>query len=216
MLAAVLYAVSATMILLVWPGGVATRYAMPANLALAVLGGILFDRWWADRPWLIAVSNTIVTGISTALIVLGWIVMPMAPDTFRQSRISAQSIAAVRAMVPGTLYFSTDAVNYNVLAHVPAPVRDVSLVDLENLKVPALAVLTESETASLSGRAARYARHSARRPEQRLRPREFSKSGRIRSLRLRESKARIPAMGGRTCGFADQSHCCYQARRTAA
>jgi 4-amino-4-deoxy-L-arabinose transferase-like glycosyltransferase len=153
MLAVVLYAVSATMILLVWPGGVATRYAMPANLALAVMGGILFDRWWDARPWLIAVSNTIVTGISTALIVLGWIVMPMLPDTFRQSRISAQSIAAVRAMVPGTLYFNPLAVNYNVLAHVPAPVRNVGLVNLDNLKVPALALLTESETSSLRGQA---------------------------------------------------------------
>ena len=67
-LAVILYATVASMMLLIWPGGVATRYAMPANLALAVLGGILFDRWWATRPNLIAVSNTVVTGISTALI----------------------------------------------------------------------------------------------------------------------------------------------------
>lgn len=153
MLAAVLYAVSATTILLLWPGGIATRYAMPANPALAVLGGILFERWWDTRPWLIAASNTIVTGISAALIILGWIVMPMAPDTFRQSRISAQSIAAVRAMVPGTLYYSPAAVNYNVLAHVPGPVRDVGFANLRDLKVPLLAVLTEAETASLRDQA---------------------------------------------------------------
>lgn len=151
MLAAVLYAVSATAILLVWPGGIATRYAMPANLALAVLGGILFERWWDTRPWLIAASNTIVTGISAALIVLGWIVMPMAPDTFRQSSLAAQSIAAVRAMVPGTLYYSPLAVSYNVLAHVPGPIRNVGLFNPETLKVPTLALLTASEIASLSG-----------------------------------------------------------------
>ena len=34
-LAVVLYAGIGTLALLVWPGGVATRYAMPANLALA-------------------------------------------------------------------------------------------------------------------------------------------------------------------------------------
>src|SRR6202020_2310683 len=93
MLAAVLYAGIASLVLLVWPGGVATRYAMPANLSLAVLGGILFERWWTTRPWLIAASNTVVTGISCGLVVLGWIIMPLAPDTFRQSRISAQTIA---------------------------------------------------------------------------------------------------------------------------
>ena len=84
------------MMLLIWPGGVATRYAMPANLALAVVGGILFDRWWTTRPCLIAVSNTVVTGISTAFIVLGWIVIPLAPIAFTQSKSSAQAIAAVR------------------------------------------------------------------------------------------------------------------------
>jgi 4-amino-4-deoxy-L-arabinose transferase-like glycosyltransferase len=153
MLAAVLYAVSATMILLVWPGGIATRYAMPANLALAVLGGILFERWWDTRPWLIAASNTIITGISAALVILGWIVMPIAPDRFRQSRIAAQSIAAVRAMVPGTLYYSPAAVNYNLLVDAPGPVRDFGLLILGNLQVPVLALLTESEIASLRAKA---------------------------------------------------------------
>jgi hypothetical protein len=149
MLAAVLYAVTATMVLLVWPGGVASRYAMPANLALAVLGGILFDRWWTVRPWLVAIGNTVVIGLSGALIFLGWIVMPLAPDTFRQSAISAQSIAAVRAMVPGTVYFTKPAVNYNVLAYVPAPVRGEEPRGLLFLKAPALAILTDSEITAL-------------------------------------------------------------------
>jgi len=150
MLAAVLYAVIASLVLLVWPGGVATRYAMPANLALAILGGILFDRWWATRPWLIAVCNTVVTGISTSLIVLGWIVMPLAPDAFRQSKISAQTIAAVRDMVPGTLYVTKSSTNGNVLAYVAAPIRAVGLKDIENLRVPALAILTVSEVSEIT------------------------------------------------------------------
>ena len=153
MLAAVLYAGLASMVLLLWPGGVATRYAMPANLALAVLGGILFDRWWATRPWLIAVANTAVTGISVALIILGWIVMPLALDAFGQSRTTEHAIAAVRAMVPGPVYFSTAAINYNVLAYVAAPVRDIRSVDFSNLKTPALAILTDPEILAQTARA---------------------------------------------------------------
>ena len=79
--------------------------------------------------------------------------MPIAPDTFRQSRIAAQSIAAVRAMVPGTLYYSPLAVNYNLLVDVPGPVRDVGLLIIGNLKAPVLALLTESEISSLRDKA---------------------------------------------------------------
>jgi 4-amino-4-deoxy-L-arabinose transferase-like glycosyltransferase len=158
MLAAVLYASAASLVLLFWPGGVATRYAMPANLALAVLAGILFDRWWTARPWLIAASNTIVIGISCGLVGLGWIVMPLAPDLFRQSRISAATIAAVRGVQPGTLYVSKSTANDNVLAYVAAPVRVVELEDIQNLKSPAFAILTAPELSALTaGRAAFFA-----------------------------------------------------------
>ena len=43
LLAAVLYATIGTLVPLAWPGGIATRYAMPANIALAAIGGVPFD-----------------------------------------------------------------------------------------------------------------------------------------------------------------------------
>ena len=150
LLAVVLYALTASLVLLVWPGGVATRYAMPANLALAVLAGILFDRWWATRPWLIGASNTIVVGISTSLIVLGWVVMPLAPDAFRQSKISAQTIAAVRGMAAGPLYVLKSNANENVLAYVAAPIRMVSLDEIEKLEVPAFVILSTSQLSEIA------------------------------------------------------------------
>jgi 4-amino-4-deoxy-L-arabinose transferase-like glycosyltransferase len=149
MLAAVLYAGLASLVLLVWPGGVATRYAMPANLALAVLGGLLFERWWFSQPWLIAASSIVVAGVSSYLILLGWIAMPLAPDLFRQSRISAQTIEAVRGVVPGPLYVSRSAADDNVLAYVAAPIREVATEVIGNLKPPALAILTDSELQEL-------------------------------------------------------------------
>ncbi len=149
MLAAVLYATLGALVLLVWPGGVATRYAMPGNLGLAVICGILFDRWWFSRPWLIATANTAVCLISTALIVLGWIVMPLSPDTFRETRIELQIIAGVRAKVPGTVYVPYSMSNFNVVAYVAAPVRRVPLSELQQLTAPSLALLTSAETSEL-------------------------------------------------------------------
>ncbi|MET0722783.1 MAG: glycosyltransferase family 39 protein [Tardiphaga sp.] len=152
MLAVVLYAAMGTLVLLVWPGGVATRYAMPANLALAVLGGILFERWWSRRPWLIGAGNTVVILISAYLVLLGWIAMPVAPDAFRQTRIAAQTIEAVRVQRPGPLYVSEAASNVNVLASVAAPLRVMPLAEIERLQRPALALLTPTDIATLSAR----------------------------------------------------------------
>ncbi|TPQ31431.1 glycosyl transferase [Bradyrhizobium guangdongense] len=150
MLAAILYATLGALVLLVWPGGVATRYAMPGNLGLAVIGGILFERWWFSRHWLIAVANTIVTGLSTALIVLGWLVIPASPDTFRQTRIDAQTIAGVRATMPGIIYAAETTVSANVLAYVPAPVRRLPASELAKLKVPALVIVSPAEMEALA------------------------------------------------------------------
>ena len=123
---------------------------MPGNLGLAVIGGILFERWWFSRHWLIAVANTIVTGLSTALVVLGWLVIPVSPDTFRQTRIDAQIIAGVRPTLPGTIYAAETTVSANVLAYVPAPVRRIPVHELAKLTAPALAVVTPAEMEALA------------------------------------------------------------------
>ncbi len=150
LLAVILYASVGTLVLLVWPGGVATRYAMPANLALAVLCGVLYDRWWSSRPWLIGASNTVIIVIASYLVLLGWVAMPIAPDAFRQTRIAAQTIEAVRALRPGPFYVSATAANLNILTTVAAPVRVVQLADIERFSVPALALLTPADITTLS------------------------------------------------------------------
>ena len=76
--------------------------------------------------------------------------MPLAPDAFRQATIAAQTIEAVRTLRPGTLYVSSDVANVNILAHVGAPVRVVSLAQIGQLTAPALALLTPADVAALS------------------------------------------------------------------
>ena len=156
LLAAVLYATVGTLALLAWPGGIATRYAMPANIALAVIGGVLFDRWWFSRDWLMAAANTVVFGLSTALIILGWIIIPLKPDTFAESKIKADVISAVKLMVPGTLYVTESMTSLNVLAYVPAPILRVSPSELKSLIRPALAVITNKEISELAGARPNY------------------------------------------------------------
>jgi hypothetical protein len=158
--AAIFYAGMGTLALLVWPGGVATRYAMPANLALAVLGGVLFDRWWSTRPWLIGAGNTVVIVISTYLVLLGWIAMPIAPDAFRQTRVAALQIEAVRTLRPGPLYVSTEASNVNVLASLAAPIRVMPLAEIAKLPAPALVLLTPADIASLAAAGAKLLPHA--------------------------------------------------------
>ncbi len=149
-LALLLYALMCSLALLLWPGGIATRYAMPANLALAVLCGLLFDRWWSEKTWLIAVVNTIAITISISLVVLGWIVMPLRPQAFSQTAIAGQTIAAVRALVPGPVYFGKAAANMNIMAYVEAPVREMEIAEFERLTRPALAIMTQEEIAILT------------------------------------------------------------------
>ena len=43
MLAAVLYSLICTLVLVIWPGGVAARYVMPATMTLAVICGLMFE-----------------------------------------------------------------------------------------------------------------------------------------------------------------------------
>ena len=151
-----LYATIGTLVLLAWPGDIATRYAMPANIALAAIGGVLFDRWWFSRDRLMAAANTVVFGLSTALIILGWIIIPLKPDKFAESKIKAEVIAAVRPMVPGALYVTESMTNLNVLAYVPAPILRVSPSELKSLIRPALAVITNKEISELAGARPNY------------------------------------------------------------
>ena len=149
-LALLLYALVCSLALVLWPGGIATRYAMPANLALAVLCGLLFDRWWSEKTWLIAAVNTIAITISTSVVILGWIVMPLRPQAFSQTAIAGQTIAAVRTLVPGPVYFSNAAANMNIMAYVEAPVREMTTAEFEHLTRPALAIVTQEEIALLT------------------------------------------------------------------
>lgn len=152
MLAAVLYALMCTLVLLVWPGGVASRYAMPGNAGLAVVAGLMFERWRTDhsRPIVIALVTAYI--MTVTIMVLGWVVMPLKTRLFQESKIAGQTVNALRQGEPGPLYVLTDSVEHNMLAYVAGPIREVKLDDLATLTAPALALMTAEEEAALAGR----------------------------------------------------------------
>ena len=150
MLAAVLYALMCTLVLVVWPGGIATRYAMPGTLGLAVVAGLMFARWRQRHSRVIVVTLVTAYVIAVFVMVLGWVAMPLKPDWFQESKIAGQTIDALRRDVPGPVYVVTQSAEHNMLAYVRGPVREVALGRLTSLAEPSLAVLTEDEETALA------------------------------------------------------------------
>ena len=91
-----------------------------------------------------------VIAISSYLVLLGWVVMPMLPDAFRETRIEAQVVQAVRAVVPGVLYAGDIATNHNMLAYVTGTIRVLPVSEIAKITEPALAILIPGELAVLA------------------------------------------------------------------
>jgi 4-amino-4-deoxy-L-arabinose transferase-like glycosyltransferase len=150
MLAAVLYSFLCTFVLACWPGGVAARYAMPMTMTLAVMCGLMFERWRSYQPRVIASALLVCCLIYGGLLVRGWIVMPILPDLFQASRIAGRAVAAHLQQRPGPLYVINESAEYNMLAYVTTPMRQVALDELARLDTPATAVLLPEELRALS------------------------------------------------------------------
>jgi 4-amino-4-deoxy-L-arabinose transferase-like glycosyltransferase len=145
-LALLLYAGCCTAILLFWPGGVATRYAMPALPAMAVLAGLAFDRLRGARPQLVNAAVAITACLAVYQVVLSWVIMPLAPDAFRSSKLAARTVASAMAVQPGPLFVTFASVdNNNMMAYIPAPIRIVDLTPSTTWPSPSWALLAPSE-----------------------------------------------------------------------
>jgi 4-amino-4-deoxy-L-arabinose transferase-like glycosyltransferase len=150
MLAAMLYSLCCTLVLVVWPGGVATRYAMPATLTLAMVCGLMFEHWRQSYTNVIAATLTVAYLITGALLIRSWVVMPFWPHLFQESQTAGKAIAAALQRTPGPLYVLANTTEHNMLVYVRTPIRAVTLGDLAGLKTPALAVLLPAEAAALA------------------------------------------------------------------
>lgn len=150
LLAAILYSVTCTLVLVFWPGGVAARYAMPATMTLAVICGLMFDRWRSSHPRVIVSALVVTCLIFSGLFIRGWMVMPFWPDKFQGSRIAGEAISHAIAGTPGPLYVVGDTAEPNMLVYVRRPIRAVALDTLATLTTPAVAVLLPEEALALA------------------------------------------------------------------
>ncbi|MDF3812905.1 MULTISPECIES: glycosyltransferase family 39 protein [Rhodopseudomonas] len=149
LLASILYATACTAVLAFWPDAKA-RYAMPATLGLTTMAGLMFDQWKAARPAWLAATLVLVVAVASYPIILGQLVMPLAPDLFQSSRLQGRTINFAQQTLPGVLYTTRHAVNSNVLAHVDGPIHEVTLADLQSVKPPFLALIRSADVARLT------------------------------------------------------------------
>ncbi len=150
MLAATLYALECTLVLVLWPGGVAARYAMPATMALAVICGLMFEHCRLTQPRLIASALVVTYLIFGGLLARGWIAMPFWPHLFKGSEIAGNEIASVVRESPGPLYVIGTSTEHNMLVYVPGKIRAVTLDYLAKLNTAAIAVMLPEEERALS------------------------------------------------------------------
>lgn len=147
--ASALYAAGCTIALVFWPGGVATRYAMPGTLGLAVLSGIVFDKYSASHPHSIGVSLMVAEAGVIYMVVMGWLVMPFAHDTFNRSAIAAGMIKSQR-LTQLPLYACGSSIDLNVLAYLSSPVQAVNCGDPNSIVAPAIAAVAPSDVATIA------------------------------------------------------------------
>jgi 4-amino-4-deoxy-L-arabinose transferase-like glycosyltransferase len=150
LLAAVLYSVLSTIVLVFWPGGVASRYAMPATMTMAVVCGIMYDDWRQLHPRLVASALTVTFLIYGGLLARGWIAMPFFPGLFQESRIAGAAIVSLTRDSPEPLYVVADYTDYNMLVYVDRPIRAVTLKDMAGMKARSFAVLLPEQASALS------------------------------------------------------------------
>jgi 4-amino-4-deoxy-L-arabinose transferase-like glycosyltransferase len=144
MLAAVLYSLICTLVLVLWPGGVASRYAMPATMTLAVICGLMYEQWRQRQPRMIISALVVTYLIFDGLLVRGWIAMPFWPHLFEVNQIGGTEIAGAIRQWPGRLYV-TDLTDENMLVYVREPIRKVTLDDLAALATASVAILLPEE-----------------------------------------------------------------------
>lgn len=153
MLAAILYSVACTLVLVFWPGGVAARHAMPATMTLAVVCGLMFEYWRHSHPRVIVSALVVSCLIFTGLLVRGWVAMPFWPHLFKESEIAGTAISSVFQRRPGTLYVIGNSTEHNMLGYVRGRIRAVTLDDLARLQTHSIAVLLPEERQALARQA---------------------------------------------------------------
>ena len=145
LVAAILYTVTCTVVLVFWPGGVAARYAMPATTGLAIICGLVFQNWRHSHPRVVVSALVVTYLIFGGLLVRGWVAMPFWPHLFQESQIAGETIAAALQQRTGPLYVVGISTEHNMLGYVRRPIRAVTLDDLAALKVSAVTVLLPDE-----------------------------------------------------------------------
>ena len=108
----ILYSVLCTGVIVMWPGGFASRYAMPIAPAVAVLGGIGWDALASTRygrlKWIAGSLVAIFVGFQLALVS---VIIPIYADRFSATRLDGEAIERVVRAAPAPVFCTDFATN---------------------------------------------------------------------------------------------------------
>jgi hypothetical protein len=86
------YALVATFLIAVWPGGSAPRYYFPMIPALRVLGGLCYDAFAEKRPWFLVPGMVVMLAILTYAFVYSLVAALLMPWQFRSTKLYGTEI----------------------------------------------------------------------------------------------------------------------------
>jgi 4-amino-4-deoxy-L-arabinose transferase-like glycosyltransferase len=142
------YAFIAAAFVLFWPGGSTPRYYFPLVPALAVFGGLGYDRLSARRPDLVAPVVLLSAGLLVYAAIYS-LASPFLPMRYRAAQIDGARIAALVRAAPGAIYRSGD-VALNVLPYVPGRIVNVSSDAMGAIAGPAWLVVPSDQADALA------------------------------------------------------------------
>jgi 4-amino-4-deoxy-L-arabinose transferase-like glycosyltransferase len=130
------YALTASFVILFWPGGSTGRYFYPMFLPVAVIGGLCYDALAARRPWLLTPGLVVTFALLAYGLVYSMVAAPLMPWQFRSTALYGAQITKLMRADPAPLLI-TQGVGLNVMPYVPGRIVKTDLQALEKIGGPA-------------------------------------------------------------------------------
>jgi len=129
------YAGAAFIVLLVWPG-VASRYAMPATPAVAVLAAFAVEPLWKEGRRLAEAAVLVVAGLCLYQLVLTNLALPIMGSRFGLSRLTGEAIEKAIRADPAPVYCMLPC-EPTRLFYVDLPIKGILPMDYPKIVAPA-------------------------------------------------------------------------------
>jgi hypothetical protein len=144
------YAFSASVFVLLWPGGSTPRYYFPMVVPLCVFGSLGYDLLSQKRPEVVA-TTMVLTAVLLSYALIHALGSPLMPLRYQHARVDAQRIITIMQTNPGPIYKTGDT-GLNILPYVPGKILIATPDELANVKGPGWMLLPNDQANALAAR----------------------------------------------------------------